>query len=107
MKSINTMKFVVEYSKQMTITLHKIKEAETYDEAKKTANYAMGFVDGITLFTNTMICFENNDFTSEMSDVEDCWRADIHQAVADVAIRTNQPNDEIMKQLARRDEYRH
>ena len=107
MKSINTMKFIAEYSKQMTITLDKIEKAETYDEAKKTANYAMGLVDGMVLFTNTMICFENNDFTAEMDDVENGWRADIHQSVAEVAIRTKQPNDEIMKQLARRDEYLH
>lgn len=107
MKSINTMKFIAEYSKQMTVTLDKIEKAKTYDEAKKTANYAMGLVDGMTLFTNTMICFENNDFTAEMSDVEDGWRADIHQAVAEAAIRTSQPHDEIMKQLTRRDEYLH
>lgn len=107
MKSINTMKFVAEYSKQMTITLDKIEKAESYDEAKKIANYAMGLVDGVTVFTNTMICFENNDFTAEMDEVENGWRADIHQAVADVAIRTKQPNDEIMRQLTRRDEYLH
>lgn len=107
MKSINTMKFVAEYSKQMTITLDRIEKAETYDEAKRIANYAIGLVDGMTLFTNTMICFENNDFTAEMYEVENSWRADIHQAVAEVAIRTKQPNDEIMKQLTRRDEYLH
>ena len=107
MKSINTMKFIAEYSKQMTITLDKIEKAETYDEAKKTANYAMGLVDGMTLFTNEMICAENSGFTAEMSDVEDGWRADIHQAVAEAAIRTKQPGDEIMKQLPRRDECLH
>lgn len=107
MKSINTMKFVAEYSKQMTITLDKIEKAETYDAAKKIANYAMGLVDGMTVFTNTMICFENNDFTAEMDDVENGWRADIHQAVADAAIRTMQPGDEIMRQLAHRDVYLH
>ena len=42
MKSINTMKFIVEYSKQMTITLDKIEKSETYDEAKKIADYAIG-----------------------------------------------------------------
>ena len=64
MKSINTMKFVTEYSKQMTITLARINNADTYDEAKKIANYAMGLVDGMILFTNEMICAENNDFTA-------------------------------------------
>jgi hypothetical protein len=107
MKSINTMKFVTEYSKQMTITLDKIGKAETYDEAKKIANYAMGLVDGMELFTSTMICFENNGFVDEMDDVENSWRADIHQAVADAAIRTKQSADEIVKLLARRDKYLH
>lgn len=107
MKSINTMKFIVEYSKQMTITLDRIEKAETYDEAKRIANYALGLADGMTLFTNTMICAENNDITAEMSDVEDSWRADIHQAVAEAAIRTRQPGDEIIRQLTRRDECLH
>lgn len=106
MKSITTMKFITEYSKQMSVTLDEIVKSETYDEAKKIANYAIGLVDGMVLFTNTMVCIENNDFTAEMSDVEDGWRADIHQALAEVAIRTKQPTDEIIRQLNRRDEFR-
>lgn len=106
MKSINTMKFIAEYAKQMNITIERIEKAETYDEAKRIANYALGLVDGMTLFTNTMICFENNGFTQEMSDVEDDWRADVHEAVAGVAIRTKQPAEEVMKQLNCRNEYR-
>lgn len=105
MKSINTMKFVTEYSKQMTITLAEIDKADTYDEAKKIANYAMGLVDGMTLFTNEMVCAENNDFTAEMSDVEDAWRKDIYQTLIEYAIRTKQSTDEIVKLFARRDEY--
>lgn len=106
MKSINTMKFVTEYSKHMAATLDRIENAESYEDAKKTANYAMGFVDGMTLFTNTMVCAENNDFIAEMGDVETDWRASICQAVANVAIRTHQPSDEVMHMLDRRDEYR-
>ena len=107
MKSINTMKFVTEYSKQMTITLAKINYADTYDEAKKIANYAMGLVDGMTLFTNEMICTENNDFTAEMSDVEDAWRKDIYQTLIENAKRTKQSADEIVKLIVHRDEYLH
>lgn len=106
MKSINTMKFIVEYTKQITDTLEKIDNSETYEEAKRIGNYAMGLVDGMVIFTNTMICLENNDFTAEMGDVEEDWRADIYQAVADVADRTKQSNDKIIKLLSLRDEHR-
>lgn len=107
MKSINTMKFIVEYSRQMAITFNRIEKAETYDEAKRIANYALGLVDGMTLFTNEMICPENSGFPAEMDEVENHWRADIHQAVAEAAIRTRQPGDEIIRQLTRRDECLH
>lgn len=107
MKSINTMKFIVEYSKQMAITFNRIEKAETYDEAKRIANYALGLVDGMTLFTNEMICTENSGFPAEMDEVENQWRADIHQAVAEAAIRTRQSGDEIIRQLTRRDEFLH
>lgn len=106
MKSINTMKFIVEYTKQITDTIENIEKAETYEEAKRIANYAMGLVDGMVIFTNTMVCIENNDFTAEMSDVEEDWRADIYQAVSNVADRTKQSNDKIMKLLTLRDEHR-
>lgn len=106
MKNINTMKFIVEYTKQMITTIDQIEKAETYDEAKRIGNYAMGLVDDMVVFTNTMVCVENNVFTQEMSDIEDYWRADIYQAVGNVAIRTKQPTDEIVSQFKRRDECR-
>lgn len=104
MKSLNVMKFVAQYSKEMAIALDKIENAADYETAKKLANYAFGFLDGMVMFTNAMICKENNDFTGEMSDVEDDWRADIYQAVANVALKTQQSSDEVLRLLTLRDE---
>ena len=102
---VNMMKVVTEYTCEVKAAIAaKIEAAETYEAARKNANYVLGLVDGMIILTNAIVCAENNEFTREMSDVEDGWKADIYQALADVARRTRQPNDEIMQLLRRRDE---
>lgn len=105
MKALNNMKFITEATTTFNGWLANISSAENYDHAKRNAATAVGFVDCMIVYLNTMIDRENNDFTADLGDVLDEWMAKIYQKVADKAIETNQPNEVILSLLKRRDEY--
>lgn len=106
MKALNTMMFVSNAVEELTEYKTKIAAAETYEDAKNTARWMMGYIDCLVTFLNTMICKENNDFTAELDDVLNDWMAKMYQAIADKAIETDQPHDVVLKLLQKRDEYR-
>ena len=105
MKSLNAMKFVSNAIEELTKYNAAIDAAETFDAAKNIARKMMGYIDGLTTFLNTMICFENNDFTGEFGEVLEGWMHKTYQALVNKAIETKQGHDVEWKLLTKRDEY--
>ncbi len=105
MKKLNTIQFIANAAEVVTSWKAKITGAETYEDAKKAANYLLGYIDCMVTFGNTMICTENNDFTADFGDVTDRWKADVYQAMATKADETHQDGDTIIRLLQRQDEY--
>ncbi len=106
MKHLNTMLYTTEATKELAGMEKKIEAAESYDQAKAEANRALGFIDALILFNNCMVARENNDFTEQFSDVLEAWTADVYQAMIDVAVRTEQPDDVVAELCNRRDSHR-
>lgn len=105
MKALNTMKFVSNTTAELTEYIQNINDAKTYEEAANIGRLALGYVNCLVTFLNTMICKENNDFTGEYDDVLNAWMCAIYQACANKAIDTKQSEDKIWKILMKRDEY--
>lgn len=105
MKALNTMKFVSNAIEELTKYNGYIATAETFEDAKNKARQMMGYIDGLTTFLNTMICFENNDFTGEFGEVLDGWMHKMYQSLVDKAVETKQGHDVEWKLLQKRDEY--
>jgi len=104
MKSLNTMKFVSNAISNLTEYKTSIATAKTYESARQIANRAIGYIDCLNTFNNTMICHENNDFTPEFGEVLEGWMHSIFQVLADKADETHQDHDIIWKLLQMRDE---
>lgn len=102
MKALNTMVFVTKADAEIRSYIIMVEKAETYEEAKEQAAMAIGYVNGLTTFSNAMICKENNEFTAEYSVVLDNYMADIYQALAGKA-DTPEETDKLLKL---RSEYR-
>ena len=103
MKALNTMMFVSNAAEEITGYKAAIKNADTYDTAKRIGNMALGYINCTITFLNTMICMENNDFTAEFDEVIEAWKKSIYQAVIDKAIETDQDNDTVWRLLKLRD----
>lgn len=104
MKALNTMKFIANATVELTKYQNKIREAETYENARNAAHQMRGYVDCMITFLNSMICMENNDFTAELDEVIDDWMASVYQTLADKAIETKQDTEVVHKLLCMRDE---
>lgn len=103
MKALNNLKFVTNATEEIASYKSQIREAEDYDTAKRIAYQAIGYLNCMVTFLNTMICFENNDFTGDLDETIDDWRKDIFQALIDMAMKTEQPKETIWKLCRRRD----
>lgn len=103
MKSLNTVRFIANASKDVNNYFDHIRNAENYDMAKKAAGRLLGYLDCLTTFNNTMICMENNGFTSDFDELIVDWHANVYGALADKAINTEQDRDLIEKLLKERD----
>lgn len=103
MKALNTMMFIANAAEEITDYKAAIKNAETYDSAKRIGNMALGYINCTITFLNTMICMGNNDFTAEFDEVIEAWKKSIYQAVVDKAFDTKQDSDTIWKLLKLRD----
>lgn len=105
MKVLNNIKFICEATRTLDSWLNAIGEAETYEKARQKATGCFGFIDCMTVYCNTMICMENNDFTGDLGDTLEAWTASVYQRMADKAIETKQPAETISKLLQMRDEH--
>ena len=104
MKALNTIQFVVNCTTEIEKYKARIRNAEDFEKARRTANALLGYIDCTITFLNTMVCMENNDFTAEFDEVIEQWQRDMYQALADKAIETKQDNDCIIRLLQKRDE---
>ena len=95
MKPLNTMQFLVNMTKDINDLQQEIRNAETYEDAKRYANRMIGYIGCATTFLNTMLCTENNGFTEEFDDVLTEWERIIYSLMADKAIQTNQSRETI------------
>ena len=105
MKELNNIKYIAKAAVHIAQYEDYIATAESYEAAKLKASEAFGFVNCMTLYTNTMVATENNDFTGELSDVLDGWMANIYEALAEKAGSTDQPQEVILNLLKHRDYY--
>lgn len=105
MKALNTMKFMSNAIETLTEYKTAIAAAETFEDAKNRARGMMGYIDCLTTFLNTMICFENNDFTGDFGELLDGWMHKMYQALVNKAEETKQPSEVMWKLLTKRDEY--
>lgn len=103
MKPLNTMMYISNAAEELGEYKAKIIHAADYTEAKRIGNMALGYVNCMITFLNTMICEENNGLTGELDEVISSWRKSIYQAVIDKADETNQPVEVIMALLRKRD----
>jgi len=106
MKALNNMTFIYNATTQFNVAISRIENADTYESARRRANYAIGFVECLMIYLNTMICKENNDFTADFGQTLDIMMHTIYQALADKARATEQDSEEVLKILKKRDEYR-
>lgn len=104
MKALNNIKFLCEATTTFNSWLKAIDDSETYEGAKLPGNAAFGFIDCMTVYLNTMITMENNDFTGDLGEVLDGWTASVYQHMAEKAIETKQTSETVMKLLKSRDE---
>ena len=104
MKALNAIQFVANAAEEMADYKREIKNAESYEAAKRIGAQAVGYVNCMVTFLNTMIDAENNDFTGELDEVIDEWMKAIYQCVIDKAVETEQDRETIWKLLKKRDE---
>lgn len=104
MKELNYMKYVAEMSTQINAIIKATSECDDIEKARRIANRAVGYVEALTVMSNTMICVENNWFTAQMSELEDEFMHKIYQALCDVAMKIKD-NDLFFKYAEKRDEY--
>lgn len=68
MRKNNNMDLVASAAAEVTNYKKWINEAETEEKAKAVGNAALGFLNGMTITINAMICMENNDFTGDFGE---------------------------------------
>lgn len=104
MKALNPLKFIASATTEIEKYKANIRGAENIVDARKNAIAMHGYVNCLTTFLNTMIAFENNDFTENLSELIDEWQQDIFGILADKAIELKQDHEWISRLLKRRDE---
>lgn len=104
MKQLNIIRYIAEMSTQINKIIKATSECEDIEKARRLAHRAAGYVESLSIMSNTMICFENNGLTAQMGELEDEFMAKIFQALCDVAVRIKD-DDLFIKYAERRDEY--
>ena len=104
MKKINEMQFISNAIEQLAEYKREITNADSYEKAKKTAREALGYLNCLHTFNNTMICKENNEFTADFGDALTQQEASIYQALVTIAAKTGQAGEIILKLCQTRDE---
>lgn len=104
MKELNVIRYIAEMSTQINGIIKATSECEDIEKARRLANRAAGYVEALTVMSNTMICFENNGLTAQIGELEDEFMAKIYQALCDVSVRIND-TDLFFRYAEKRDEY--
>lgn len=104
MKALNNLKFIANASQDIEQYKTKIEKVDSYDRAKEIGNAALGYINCMITYLNTMIDKENNDFTGDLDEVIFEWCRSIYQVI-DKADEMNQSSDEIFRFCEARDEY--
>lgn len=81
MRKINNMDLVASAAVEIANYKKWINEAETEERAKAAGNAALGFLNGMNITINAMICTENNDFTGDFGEWVDEQERAIKQFV--------------------------
>ena len=68
MKTINNMDLISSASLEIAYYKKKINEATTTERVKAVGNAALGFINGMNVTVNAMVCMENNDFTGDFGE---------------------------------------
>ena len=68
MKEINTMELIVSAGQEVGKYKELINNAETEEKVKAVGNAALGFLNGMNVVINSMISFENNEFTGDFGE---------------------------------------
>ena len=68
MKEINIMELIASAGQEVGNYKEWINKAETEERVKAVGNTALGFLNGMNVVINSMICFENNDFTGDFGE---------------------------------------
>lgn len=105
MKGLNIFKMIKEATVQVEGYKADIKNAETYEDAKKVGLQAIGYVNCLITMSNTMICTENNGITQQLDSIENQFLAEIFDAMANKANETKQPTELVFKLYNKRDEH--
>lgn len=103
MKALNNIKFICEATTTFNSWVDRIDSAADYEDARRFGSAAIGFADCMTVYLNAMICKENNDFTAELDETVEEWKATVYQHMASKAIETHQDNNTILAMLRMRD----
>ncbi len=104
MKELNIIRYIAEMSTQINGIIKATSECDDIEKARRLANRAAGYVNSLTIMSNTMICFENNGLTAQMGELEDEFMAKIYQALCDVSV-TLKDDELFLKYAEKRDEY--
>lgn len=106
MKTLNNIKFITESAKEIEKFKESIKKSESYADAKKVGNMAIGHINCMITYLNCMVDMENNDFTEQLDEQIDEWSASIYQAMAEKAISSGENAEIVIKCLNKRNEHR-
>lgn len=106
MKALNTMKFVVNATREFETGMAGIRAEEDFEIAKKLGCRMLGYIDGLIVFLNTMICEENNEFTGDFGAQLDEWCSEVYDVIASKAIDAKADPEYICRMFRNRDEYR-
>lgn len=104
MKALNNIKFLCDATTTFNAWLKAIDDADSYEDARNRGNSAMGFIDCMMVYMNSMLAVENNDFTEQLDEVLEDWAASVYQHMSDKAIATNQPTEVVLKLMRKHDE---
>ena len=103
MKNINSANYLMEITKQLMLKIDQIKNCETYEEALKNAEHAFRVANALKA-ASAMSGEDHDAYAVVAYDVTKYWTGEIHQALADVAIRVGQNAETILEQFEHRDE---
>lgn len=87
MKKINNMELMSNAAIEIANYKKWINEAKTEERAKAAGNAALGFINGMNITLNSMVCEENNDFTGDFGEWVDEQEKAIKQYVTQKCIQ--------------------